>query len=194
MAPVFSAPGVAYSAIRRRYSGSYRPGMDGRLDQHFGTGCLWRMGMRSLLMIVLLCVPFGSTCLADSGLVKQHSHYGVKVTADRLERALAEKGMTLFLRVDHSANARSVDMALPPTELLLFGNPKAGTPFMQCGHDVAIDLPQKALIWQDEQGKTWLAYNDPAYLAGRHGIKGCGELIAKISKVLAGLAEAATQP
>lgn len=82
--------------------------------------------------------------------------------------------MTVFTRIDHSAGAKKVDKELRPTELVIFGNPKVGTPLMQCVQTVAIDLPQKMLIWQDEAGTTWLSYNNPSYLAKRHHIRGIG--------------------
>ena len=84
-------------------------------------------------------------------------------------------------------------MSLRPTEVVIFGNPKVGTPLMNCAQSVAIDLPQKALIWQDEAGEVWLAYNDPAYLAGRHKIEGCDEVLKKVSGALANFAAAATK-
>ena len=92
---------------------------------------------------------------------------------DRLKYRFLEKGMTVFLRINHSEGARRVGMELRPTELVIFGNPKVGAPLMQCSQTVAIDLPQKALIWQDESGQVWLTYNDPPYLAKRHDIDGC---------------------
>ena len=106
---------------------------------------------------------------------------------------LKQKGMTVFARVDHSAGAAKVGKALRDTQLVLFGNPKVGTPLMQCAQSVAIDLPQKALIWKDEAGQVWLSYNDPAYLATRHQIQGCDEVLEKVSGALAKFSQAATQ-
>ena len=100
--------------------------------------------------------------------------------------------MTVFRRVDHAAGAEEVGQELGPTELVIFGNPKVGTPLMRCGRTVAIDLPQKALIWEDDSGAVLFAYNSPQYLAKRHGIEGCDEVIAKIEKALANFARAAT--
>ena len=85
--------------------------------------------------------------------------------------------MTVFTRVDHAAGAKKVDMSLEPTELVIFGNPKMGTALMKCGHSVAIDLPLKALIWEDGDGQTWLGYNDPAYLATRHKLEVCDKVM-----------------
>ena len=92
---------------------------------------------------------------AEPGLNNLKSPHDVKNTADRLEAVLKEKGMTVFLRINHSKGARKVGEKLRPTELVIFGNPKVGTPLMQCSQTVAIDLPQKALIWQDEGGQVW---------------------------------------
>ncbi len=128
-----------------------------------------------------------------SGLIKIKSQHNVKATADKLETILKEKGMTVFTRIDHAAGAKKVDQKLRPTELIIFGNPKVGTPLMQCTQTVAIDLPQKMLIWEDESGATWLAYNNPGYLKKRHNIKGCDAVIQKVSGALSNFANAATK-
>jgi len=125
------------------------------------------------LMSLFLLVPLA---YADNGLISIKSPYHVKKTVDRFENALNEKGMTVFIRINHAESARKVGKNLRPTELVIFGNPKVGTPLMQCDQSVAIDLPQKALIWQDEAGQVWLTYNDPNYLANRHNLAGCDEL------------------
>jgi uncharacterized protein (DUF302 family) len=105
---------------------------------------------------------------------------------------LRDKGITLFARIDHAAGAASVDMPLRPTELIIFGNPKAGTPLMQARQSIGIDLPLKMLGWQDAAGKVWLAYNDPAWLARRHGLEGEAEAaVAGLAKALAMLAAGA---
>jgi uncharacterized protein (DUF302 family) len=102
--------------------------------------------------------------------------------------------MNIFLRINHTEGARKVGQELRPTELVIFGNPKVGTPLMQCGQTVAIDLPQKALIWQDESGQVWSTYNDPQYLATRHGIDRCKAVLDKVQNALKNFAQAATQP
>jgi uncharacterized protein (DUF302 family) len=102
--------------------------------------------------------------------------------------------MNVFLRINHTEGARKVGQELRPTELVIFGNPKVGTPLMQCGQTAAIDPPQKALIWQDENGQVWLAYNDPQYKATRHGIDGCKTVLNKVKNALKNFAKAATQP
>jgi len=150
--------------------------------------------MRKSLYIMAVLFLTASLAYADAGLINVKSSYDVKTTADRLESKLTQKGMTVFIRVDHAAGAQSVGKKLRPTELIIFGNPKVGTALMQCSQSVAIDLPLKALIWQDDEGQAWLSYNDPNYLAKRHGISGCSEVIKKIEKALSNFAKAATVP
>ena len=150
--------------------------------------------MRCLLIATLLFLFCSLPALAASGLVTTKSAHDVKTTADRLESILAEKKMTVFIRIDHAAGAQKVGKQLRPTELIIFGNPKVGTPLMQCAQSTAIDLPQKALIWEDEIGEVWLAYNDPAYLVERHGVTGCDPVVKKITTALANFAKAATRP
>ena len=150
--------------------------------------------MRTVYIALILIVAFTLPVFADTGLTNVKSSHDVKTTADRLEAVLKEKGMTVFLRVNHSDGARNVGKQLRPTELVIFGNPKVGAPLMQCGQTIGIDLPQKALIWQDENGQVWLTYNDPRYLAKRHGIDGCQLVLDKVQNALKNFAKAATQP
>lgn len=132
---------------------------------------------------------------ADAGLVKIKSPHSVKQTADKLEAALKAKDLKVFARVDHAAGAKKVDKELRPTEVVIFGNPQTGTPLMQCAQSAGIDLPQKALIWQDEKGQVWLAYNSQSWLAERHGIAQCAkEAIKKVEIALGNFAKAATAP
>lgn len=128
----------------------------------------------------------------DNGLVRLKSAHDVKTTADQLESMLKKKGITVFARIDHGQGAKEVGETLRPTELLIFGNPKMGAPLMNCGQSVGIDLPLKALIWEDENGEVWLAYNHPDYFAKRHGIKGCQAVLEKMEKALANFAKGAT--
>jgi uncharacterized protein (DUF302 family) len=122
-----------------------------------------------------------------SGMVDIPSRYSVPETLVRLEAILKEKGLTIFARVDHSGEAAKVGMEMRPTQLVIFGSPKGGTPLMVAAPSLAIDLPLKALAWQDEAGKVWLSYNSPEYLQQRHGIPadllkniaGVGALIQK---------------
>jgi len=129
----------------------------------------------------------------SDGLIITRSNHSVTETIDRLEAALQEKGMTVFKRVDHAAGAEKVDLHLRPTQLLIFGNPKVGTPLMLCAQTAAIDLPQKALAYEDDSGQVWLAYNDPAYMAKRHNIEGCEQAIQNVSKALASFAKTAAK-
>ena len=105
------------------------------------------------------------------GLVSVRSRNTVKVTVDRLEASLKAKGITVFARIDHAAGAAAAGMPLRPTELLIFGNPTSGTPLMQVEQTIGIDLPMKALVWEDAGGDVWIAYNDPVWLAVRHGLR-----------------------
>ncbi len=100
--------------------------------------------------------------------------------------------MTGFNRVKHSDAAKNVGIKLRETELIIFGNPKVGSPLMKCQQSVAIDLPQKALIWKDSESKIWISYNNPRYLEKRHNISNCEEVISKIEKALAGISKAAS--
>lgn len=108
--------------------------------------------------------------MAADGLTTIPSSYGPKETMDRLEAEIKAKGMTVFARIDHAAGAAQAGLSLRPTEVLIFGNAKAGTPLMQSNQTIGIDLPLKALVWQDANGKVWLSYNEPSWLAQRHGL------------------------
>ncbi|WLP95726.1 DUF302 domain-containing protein [Psychrobacter sp. M13] len=130
--------------------------------------------------------------MQNNGLISMQSNHSVKQTADRFESIAKDKGLTLFTRIDHQQNAMNADLTLKPTEVIIFGNPKAGTPLMNCAPSVAIDLPQKVLISEDAGGLVALTYNDPSYLKARHNIKGCDKVISNISMLLNNLAAAAT--
>jgi uncharacterized protein (DUF302 family) len=108
--------------------------------------------------------------MAADGLITLSSSHGPKDTMDRLAAEITARGMTVFARVDHAAGAADAGLSLRPTELLIFGNAKGGTPLMQSDQTIGIDLPLKALVWQDASGRTWLSYNDPGWLAKRHGL------------------------
>jgi len=108
--------------------------------------------------------------MADKGLMTVASQHRVKTTLDRLETAAKAKGMIIFARIDHAAGATSVGLPLRPTELLIFGNARGGTPLMQLAQTIGIDLPLKALVFEDAAGKVWLSYNEPGWLAQRHGL------------------------
>ncbi len=144
-------------------------------------------------LLPILCLLFTAPAWAGNGLITKQSAHDVGTTIDRLEAALEEKGLTIFARVNHSAGAAGVDLQLRPTELLIFGNPKAGTPLMQSDQRMGIDLPQKALAWRDAEGNVWLSYNDPAYLARRHTITDRDPLLDKIGGLLKAMTDKATR-
>jgi uncharacterized protein (DUF302 family) len=148
--------------------------------------------MLKIILSAMFVLAFTGSALATESIISVESNYTVGATANRFEKVLKKKGFTIFSRINHSKNAADVDLKLAPTEVIIFGNPKVGTALMQCSKTVAIDLPQKALFWQDEKGLVWLSYNNPEYLKKRHGIKGCNQMIAKISHVLDQLSQAAT--
>ena len=108
--------------------------------------------------------------MSADGLITVSSSFGPEETMKRLEAEVRAKGMTVFARVDHAAGAAVAGLPLRPTDLLIFGAARGGTPLMQAAQTIGIDLPLKALVWQDEEGKTFLSYNDPAYLTHRHGL------------------------
>jgi uncharacterized protein (DUF302 family) len=123
--------------------------------------------------------------MAAPGLTTIRSSYGPEDTVNRLEAEVKARGMTVFARIDHAAGAAGVGLPLRPTEVLIFGSARAGTPLMHSVQTIAIDLPLKALVWQDASGNTWLSYNDPAWLAKRHGLS--GETEATVSMMTAAL-------
>ena len=112
----------------------------------------------------------GATIMAKNGLVSLPSRYPARDTMDRLLLALARRNMTAFARIDHAAGAASAGLSLRPTEVVIFGNAKGGTALMQDRQSAGIDLPLKVLVWEDADGKVWLSYNDPAWIAQRHGL------------------------
>jgi uncharacterized protein (DUF302 family) len=132
--------------------------------------------------------------MTPDGLTICPSHHGPKETMVRLVAAVTTRGMTVLARIDHAAAAVKVGMELRPTEVVLFGNPRGGTPLMQAVQTMGIDLPLKALVWQDEGGKTWLAYNDPKWLAKRHdALFGTDHALGAMIDALAAIAKEATE-
>ena len=123
----------------------------------------------------------------NNGVVSVACQLSVSDAADKLEALISEKGMKVVARVNHAAAASSIGQELRPTELLIFGNPQAGTPLMQSQQTMALDLPQKMLVWEDANSQVWVSHNDPAYLAQRHGIDDCNELVEKTATALANL-------
>ncbi|MDR3417105.1 MAG: DUF302 domain-containing protein [Nevskia sp.] len=133
-----------------------------------------------------------STERPADGLLTIASRHTVKDTIDRLEAELRARGITVFARIDHAAGADSVGMPLQPTEVLIFGNPKAGTPLMQDAQSIGIDLPLKVLAWEDASGRVMLSYNDVRWLARRHHLgNGVEPQVAALTGLLTKLAEAA---
>jgi uncharacterized protein (DUF302 family) len=108
--------------------------------------------------------------MSEDGLITMPARRGAKETMDALEAAVKAAGIRVFARIDHTAGAAEAGLPLRPTEVLIFGNARAGTPLMQARQTIGIDLPLKVLVWEDEQGKTWLTYNDPRFLVERHGL------------------------
>jgi len=153
-----------------------------------------KIHLLTFLLTLFLTMTTGQSTAAQNsnGITAQESNADVATTVDRLTAALESKGMKVFAVIDHAAGAQSVGEELRPTTVVIFGNPKVGTGMMKCAQSAGIDLPMKALIWQDEGGKVWLGYNAPDYLATRHGMSGCDGLLEKVSGALKNFANAAT--
>src|SRR6266576_1681028 len=113
------------------------------------------------------------------GLTSIRSRFSPKETMDRLEAEIRARGMTVFAQIDHSAGAVEAGLTLRPTELIIFGNARGGTPLMQSAQTVGIDLPLKALVWQDAAGKTWLSYNEPSWMVQRHHVTSAEQVVSK---------------
>jgi uncharacterized protein (DUF302 family) len=148
---------------------------------------------RLSLIIAVLLVVFSPLVSAADGLVVMKSPHSVAATMDRVEAQAKQRGLTVFARIDHAAGAAKIGKKLRPTQVIIFGNPQGGTPFMECAQTVGIDLPLKILVWEDASSQVWLGYNDPEYLAKRHGAGRCA-VVANLRKALAGLAEASVAP
>ena len=150
--------------------------------------------MAKLIAVALAAMLVSFNAFADAGFVVKPSAHGVASTIDRLEGLLKSKGIAVVARVDHGAASKKVDMKLNPTQLLIFGNPKLGTPLMQSNQTIGIDLPLKVLAWQDNAGKVWVGYNEPSELTKRHGIENRDDVAGKISGVLKQLVGEAAKP
>lgn len=150
--------------------------------------------MKKLVAAIIISLAFVSSAHAgDKGLIIKKSAFSVKVTLDRLENVLKKKGITIVTRWSHDAGAKKVGIALRPTELLIFGNPKLGSHMFTSNQTAGIDLPMKALVWKDAKGQVWLAYNDPQYVANRHDIKDRTETVKKMTGALKKLTDKATK-
>src|SRR5258708_6260414 len=119
-----------------------------------------------------------------NGLTSVASSFGPKETMDRLETEIRAQGMAVFARIDHAAGAAEVGLTLRPTELIIFGNARGGTPLMQSEQTVGIDLPLKALVWQDAAGKTWLSFNEPSWMVQRHHVANAESIVNKMADLL----------
>jgi uncharacterized protein (DUF302 family) len=130
----------------------------------------------------------------DSNLVTLSSAHGVTETVERLKALLAQKGIEVFAHIDHAAGARKVGLTLRPTQVLIFGNPQAGTPLMQDRQTIGLDLPLRALVWEDQEGKVWLTYRRVAELAREHQVTNRDEVVKALDDGLGALARAAAAP
>ena len=128
------------------------------------------------------------------GLTTIRSRFGAKETMNRLEAEIRAHGMNVFDRIDHAAGAAEAGLELRPTELIIFGNARGGTPLMQSAQTVGIDLPLKALVWEDTAGKTWLSYNEPSWIARRHGVRNAEQVVSKMGAALSAMARKAANP
>lgn len=142
---------------------------------------------------VALSAAAGGTAVAADGLVTLRSPHATAATLDRFEDLAKKRGLKVFARIDHAAGAKSIDKSLRPTAVLIFGNPQGGTPLMVCAQTIGIDLPLKALVWEDDKGQSWLSYNDPVWLAARHGAPDCAAAKA-VGKAVADLSAEAVAP
>lgn len=147
----------------------------------------------SRTLLAVLCVAsaaFANVAQAADGLIQVKSPYSAAETMSRFEKLAKERGLVVFARIDHAAGAAKIGKTLRPTEVIIFGNPQGGTPFMECAQTAGIDLPLKALVWEDESKQVWLGYNDPAFLGQRHSAATC-PVLENLKKAQAGLADAA---
>ena len=150
--------------------------------------------LKRYLIVGVFALMLAPVAHAVEGMMTVQSAHTVAETVNRLEKALSAAGFRIFARVDHGAGARSVEMPLPPTELLIFGNPKGGTKLMQSRRTVGIELPLKYLVWQDADGKVMVGWNDPAWFTQRHGIDDRAPVVAKVSGALKKFATEASKP
>lgn len=138
--------------------------------------------MKQGLMALLLALMPLTAISGDNGIVSKPSPYPVSDTIDRIAAVAQQKGLTVFARIDHSGEAEKIGLKMRPTQLLIVGSPKAGTPLMTASPSLALDLPLKALAWEDQDGKVWVSYNSPEYLQKRHAVPG------DLAKALSGIA------
>jgi uncharacterized protein (DUF302 family) len=149
--------------------------------------------MKSLLLGMIMAIASTQTWAGDAGLVTTKSKFGFAETQQRLEAAIKAKGLTLFAKVDHGDNAAKAELKMNPAIVTLFGGAKGGTPFMLAAATAGIDLPMKALVWEDASKQVFVSYNSLDYLKARHNISGLDELSGKLNGLLAAIAKAATE-
>jgi uncharacterized protein (DUF302 family) len=144
------------------------------------------------ILILLMNEPHVFEQRRMEGLTTIASEFGQRETIERLEAEIGAKGMKIFARIDHAAGAAEAGLELRPTELILFGNARAGTPLMQSAQTVGIDLPLKGLVWEDAAGKTWLSYNEPSWIAQRHDVTNQSKSRVNMAAALSAISKAAT--
>lgn len=151
------------------------------------------LGPRKRILASMLAAATLAGCasMADTGngMVAMKSPYSASETATRLEAQVRQRNLTVVARVDHAAAAQRINLTLRPTEVIIFGNPQSGTPLMLCAQAVGIDLPMKALVWQDAQAQVWIGFNDPVWIVRRHGGVDC-QAAENVRNALATIAEA----
>lgn len=147
----------------------------------------------SFLFISVVSINFSQASETRNDLMIFESKHSVNDTSKNLKELLIAKGFTIFTTVDHQAGAHKAGLELTETQVIIFGNPKIGSKLMQCAPTIAIDLPQKALIWKDSDNKVWLSMNNPSYLKKRHQVKGCDAIFPKITAALKAFSIKATQ-
>jgi uncharacterized protein (DUF302 family) len=139
-------------------------------------------------------MPASDSSPVVEGLTTVPSCFGPKETMDRLENEVRSNGMDVFARIDHAAGAAKVGLTLPPTNLIIFGNARGGTPLMQSVQTIGIDLPLKALVWEDAAGKTWISYNKPKWIVQRHNVANAQPIVTKMADLLSAISTAAAGP
>jgi uncharacterized protein (DUF302 family) len=139
-------------------------------------------------------MPVSDSLGSINGMTSIPSGFGPKETMDRLVAEISAKEMTVFARIDHAAEAAEVGLWLRPTELVIFGNARGGTPLMEASQTTGIDLPLKVLVWQDAEGKTWLSYNEPSWIVQRHNLSIKAEIADKLAAALSAIARKAANP
>ncbi len=159
------------------------------------TGRLNRMPFLGIaaLLFALVAAPAPAPAQGADGIILVPSAHDVKTTMDKLQKALSEKGITIFARIDHAAAAKSIGQPLRPMEVLIFGNPKVGTPLMQKNAEMGLDLPLRVLVFQAENATTYIAYTDPAVLAKRYGVTEPASVIEQMTGLLKNFTAAAAK-